>query len=53
MIKKQLLLKVILLLTFLQPTIGHASAKDYLLDNEAKAISSYQKSSHFLKVFAK
>ncbi|MDV5976266.1 UNVERIFIED_CONTAM: bacteriocin transporter [Streptococcus canis] len=49
MIKKQLLLKVILLLTLLQPNIGHASAKDYLLDNEAKAISSYQKNSHFLK----
>ncbi|MSU86070.1 bacteriocin transporter [Streptococcus dysgalactiae subsp. dysgalactiae] len=49
MIKKRSLLKFILLLTLLQPNISHAIAKDYLSDNEAKAISSYQKSSHFLK----
>lgn len=49
MIKKRSLLIFILLLTLLQPNISHATTKDYLSDNEAKAISSYQKNSHFLK----
>lgn len=48
MIQKRSLWMFILLLTLLQPIPSYAISKSHL-ENEAKAIASYQKSSHYLK----